>query len=143
LPSSVEALFRSAGWREVQRAEASGSKVSSAAESAAELIAEFGGLHVGATGSGQDIAASDVFFYERPRPDVSVVVNAWHSHLGELAAFANAHADHIIVFVDSGGDFYAFTDPDEKLYFIGSSFGEAMERLLLGMRYGSAIGPSA
>jgi hypothetical protein len=59
--------------------------------------------------------------------------------VGELAGVASAHHDHIIVLVGSTGEFYAFTDPDDRLYSIGQTFGEAMERLLLGFEYGSPI----
>jgi hypothetical protein len=60
-----------------------------------------------------------------------------------LAAVATAHHDHIIVFVNSTGAVFAFTDPDEQLYSIGESFGEAMERLLLGFSYGGSIARDA
>jgi hypothetical protein len=56
-----------------------------------------------------------------------------------MSGFATAHHDHMIIFVSSKGHFYAFTDPDGKLYSIGHSFGEAMERLLLGLDYGHCV----
>jgi hypothetical protein len=60
-----------------------------------------------------------------------------------LAAFATAHCGHIIVFVNAAGNVFAFTDPDEQLYSIGESFGEAMEHLLLGTSYGNPIARDA
>jgi SUKH-3 immunity protein len=111
----------------------------SAQDRAEGVIRQFRGLRVGAVGPGRELAASDVHFYSSARPEVASVVRAWSHQLGELAAVATAHHDHIILFVNSTGGFYAFTDPDERLYSIGQSFGEAMERLLLGLRYGASI----
>ena len=139
LPSSVEALFLSAGWRPSAEASMQLTDSPSAQDQAQAVIGQFRGLRVGAVGPGRGLAASDVHFYSHVRPEVAGVVHAWSHQLGELAGVATAHHDHIILFVSSAGGFYAFTDPDERLYSIGQSVGEAMERLLLGLGYGDSI----
>jgi hypothetical protein len=131
-------MFLAAGWQPSPPA-ARANPPASAHQRAKAIIAEFGSLRVGAVGPGQDLPAGDIHFYSHARPESSAVGRAWSSRVGELAGFASAHHDHIIVLVGSTGEVYAFTDPDERLYFIGQTFGEAMERLLLGVGYGSPI----
>ena len=139
LPPSVEPLFQRAGWRPSAAQHEQPNPAASAQERAAAVIAEFGGLLVGAVGPGRELASSNVHFYSRVRPEVTAIVQAWSSQLGELAGVATAHHDHIVLFVSSAGSFYAFTDPDDRLYSIGQTFGEAMERLLLGIGSGPSI----
>jgi hypothetical protein len=138
VPDSVEAQFTAAGWQPANVAPKA-TKTLSALQRATTIISEVGGLHVEAAGAGRETAASDVRFYRQIRPEVTVAVRPWSRSLGELVGVANAHRDHIILFVDSDGALYAFTDPDEQLYSIGRTFGEAMERLLLGLSYGPPI----
>jgi len=109
---------------------------------AERVINEFSGLHVGSVAAGIDLPASDVLFYTNIRPEVSVVVKPWSATTGELWAIATAHHQHMIIFTGANGRFYAFTDPDEQLYLLGSTFCEAMERLLLGRNYGQPISKS-
>ncbi|WZB61703.1 hypothetical protein WJ970_32820 [Achromobacter xylosoxidans] len=45
----------------------------------------------------------------------------------------------MIVLLDAAGAAYVYTVPDGKLYRLGASLGEALERLLLGIGYGPAI----
>ncbi|MBL8507562.1 SUKH-3 domain-containing protein [Chitinimonas sp. JJ19] len=138
IPTSIVPLFLRAGWQPPAQPRETPSAESAEAY-AATVIAEFGGLQVGATGAGRDLAASDVSFYCEPQQDVASLVEQWSSQVGNLAAVASAHHDHMVVFVDANGRFYAFTDPDDRLYLIGRSLGEAMERLLLGFGYGAPI----
>ena len=138
LPSSVESLFTAAGWRRSARPDTESLPGASAQTRAAAIIEEYGGLRVGSIGPGRDLGASDVRFYASARPDVATAVEAWSS-LGEMAAIAAAHNDHMLIFVSGAGDFYAFTEPDGKLYLIGHSFAEAVERVLLGINYGPSI----
>jgi hypothetical protein len=142
VPQTIRALFLEAGWQPSNHPPSlvSGAFDESASvEHALAVIAEFKGLRVGAVGAGRDLADSDIHFYSSHRPEVTAAVQPWLSRLGRLVAVATAHNDHIIVFVSSSGGFFAFTDPDEQLYSIGISLGEAMERLLLGISYGNPI----
>jgi hypothetical protein len=106
---------------------------------AERIIAQFGNIHVGSVGAGRDLPASDVHFYSHLRPEVSVVAEPWLEITGMLWGIATAHHGHMIILIGAQGQFYAFTDPDEQLYSLGSTFSEAMERLLLGHSYGMPI----
>ncbi|MGR9051971.1 MAG: SUKH-3 domain-containing protein [Gammaproteobacteria bacterium] len=103
------------------------------------ILSEFGGLNVGSCGSGLDCTASNVRFFTQRQDQKNVVARAWQSNVGALNAVADAHNEHIIVFIGQDGAYYFFTDPDEKLYFGAKSFGEAMELLLLGKHFGPPI----
>lgn len=139
VPELIEPLFVRAGWQP-RRGEEMGSTSNRIPQVlAARIVAEFGGLSVGKTGPGTELAASDVHFYTRLRPEVSEVVAPWSSRIGEAAAFATAHHDHIILLVGSGGRFYAFTDVDERLYDAGDDFWRLMHRLLFGFSVGTEV----
>ncbi|RRH79414.1 hypothetical protein EH244_31960 [Variovorax beijingensis] len=97
-----------------------------------------GGLKVGAVGPGVVYATSDIEFHKALRLDREVVGRAWRRQLGELMSVGDAHHAHIMLFVDSNASFYAFTDPDGKLYSLGR-FAQAMEALLLGLDYGMPL----
>lgn len=138
LPSSIKPLFIGAGWQPIAQSP-NELRAISAVDIAAAVIQEFGGLKVGETGAGREHAASDVCFYPSLQPEDTSLGEPWIASLGELSAVASAHHDHMVIFVDKKGYFYAFTDPDARLYCIGQSFGEAMERLLLGLTYGAHL----
>ena len=106
---------------------------------AERIIAEFGSLQVGSVGAGRDLPASDVHFYSRLRPEVSVVAEPWLEVTGILWGIATAHHEHMIILAGAQGKIYAFTDPDEQLYLLGLTFSEAMKHLLLGYSYGEPI----
>jgi hypothetical protein len=134
IPPSIEPLFLRAGWQHPAGSTAQPPVepgVESAESRAAALISEFGGLRIGAVGAGRDLAASDVHFYSEHQQEDASLVEPWLVQLGTLGPVASAHNDHMIIFVDANGRFYAFTDPDGRLYLIGQALGEAMERLLL------------
>ena len=81
-------------------------------------------------------------FYERPcEPDEDESLEGlpWRGRTGPLRAVADAHHNHMIVLLDAAGAAYVYTVPDGKLYRLGASLGEALERLLLGIGYGPAI----
>lgn len=136
LPDSIQSLFIVAGWTPKQP-QLSSLDVSSC--SAAYVLSEFGGLEVGSCGPGLECATSNIRFLSNVNAGKNSVITPWERKLGLLVAVADAHNDHIIVYVDRKGSYYFFTDPDEQLYFGGNSFGEAMERLLLGKAYGPRI----
>lgn len=137
IPPTIRKFFEAAGFAGQPY------KVLEAGESAADvansIFDQFGGLEVGQCGLGQECASSNIRFFKKPKEQKHVVVSPWKNALPPLCAIADAHNDHIMVFVDSKGQYYFFTDSDEQLYLGGKSFGEAMERLLLGKAYGPAI----
>jgi len=106
---------------------------------AVAVLSSLGGLRVGATGPGVGQAKSDIEFHQTLRQGREVVVQPWR-RLGDLKSVADAHHGHIMLFVGRGGRFYAFTDPDSRLYDLGS-FPAAMEKLLLGLDFGPALAP--
>jgi hypothetical protein len=113
------------------------------ARAAAQIVlACVGGLKVGATGPGVEQAASDIEFHQAMRQDREIVVRPWRRRLGDLVSVADAHHAHIMLFVDSSASFYAFTDPDGKLYALGR-FDQAAEKLLLGLDFGKPLEPDS
>lgn len=97
-----------------------------------------GGLKVGEVGPGLVHSASDIEFHQALRLDREVIGRAWRRQFGELVSIADAQHAHIMLFVDSNASFYAFTDPDGKLYSMGP-FAQAMETLLLGRDFGRPL----
>ncbi|WP_256081996.1 SUKH-3 domain-containing protein [Massilia sp. YIM B04103] len=135
LSESIRHYFKKAGW---VPSNIHADIPQSPREKALALLSEFAGLEVGSVGAGVELAKSDVCFYSELNPKASGVLNAWKRQTGEVEAIATAHHDHIIIYVGSHG-FYAFTDPDDKLYELGPEFSLAMEKLLLGLSYGTAM----
>jgi len=139
LPETLESMFAAAGWTR------QGSHVDwmdgrqSADACVAAILAQFSGLHVGQCGPGTNQAASDIVFYRAPRAEVSAVLSPWRHQVGNCAAFATAHHDHMILFVNGDGAYFMFTDPDERLYRFSGGFGEFMEALLFGYPFGAAL----
>ena len=136
LPDSIQSLFIVAGWTPKQP-QLSSQDVSSF--SADYVLSEFGGLEVGSCGPGLECTTSNIRFLSNVNEGKNSVTTPWERKLGLLVAVADAHNDHIIVYTDRKGIYYFFTEPDEQLYLGGNSFGEAMERLLLGKAYGPRI----
>jgi hypothetical protein len=135
----VQELFLKAGWKFSNESVLAGDDATPTELVAKKICAEFGGLRVGVTGRGRDLAASDVFFFSEPNTEESSLAEPWEKTVGNLDAIASAHHDHMVFLVSVTGRYYVFTDPDAQLYLVGRSFGEAMERLLLGISYGPAI----
>ena len=138
LPALIETIFKAAGWQPhapVNDACAEGTST----QIATEIVRQFGGLRGGEAGPGTQHAASDVSFYAKLRPEVSAVTQPWRQRIGNCVAFATAHNDHMILFVNDQGLYFTFTDPDERLYELGLSFGNAMHTLLFGYQYGAPL----
>lgn len=131
VPMSVRPLFLAAGW-------SPGHPVAvpstiSIDHPAANVLAQFGGLKVGKVGAGEECATSDVCFGEvYPNEDITRV---WGSLLGsELIGVAEVHHAHEALYVDIGGRYYGASTVHDAFYFYAETFGETMERLLLGRR---------
>lgn len=139
LPPSIQQLFFAAGWQPQPLPKSADPDYASAAGRATAILRQFAGLHVGEVGSGAEQAKSDISFYSQLRPAVGVVTSPWHLQVGNCAAFATAHNDHMVLFVNDQGRYFAFTDPDSRLYPLGDSFGNGMHTLLLGYSYGASL----
>ena len=132
IPTTVHSLFVAAGWQP-------GRRVAVAAEvpvahPAAEILAEFGGLRVGVSGAGQECASSDVAFGRSWGAELSDI-ELWSELLDSpLACIAEIHNAHGELYVDGLGRHFGMSMVHDAFWFEGQSFGEAMERLLLGRR---------
>lgn len=142
IPEEVEAHFRAAGWEPGRVNPGYSNNNALSNPHAHAVLQEFGGLNVGTCGPGQEMAASNINFLAKPAPAKSVAVSKWQVHLGPLTPVADAHHDHMIIYVSEAGEYYFFTAPDEKLYFGGLTFGAAVCRLLLGQSFGPEAEPN-
>lgn len=135
LTENVRAYFERAGWvpREINLETSL-----SPGERASVLLNDFAGLNVGSTGPGIDVAKSDVIFFQTSKSEASDILQPWEKQTGKVEAIATAHHEHMIIFVGAS-NFYVFTDPDDNLYDLGSDFSHAMEKLLLGLNYGTVM----
>lgn len=137
----ITKLFVDAGWyegRQIEGKDRALNSSSAAHKNAIAVLAEFAGLEVGDVGPGRELSASDISFRSEAFDFGSEFHNYWQSLDVSLFAFASAHRDHMLLLVDDANNFYIFTDPDEKLYKIGS-FDETIQRVLLGINYGAAL----
>jgi SUKH-3 immunity protein len=131
IPVSVLPLFRAAGWHEGRRVPTS--RELRVEHPATAILSEFGGLTVGKTGPGEECATSDVAFHEVLPTDS--LIPLWSKLLGKpLIGVAEVHNAHGELYVDSSGGCFFLSLMDDSICFAGSSFAEAIERLLLGRR---------
>jgi hypothetical protein len=139
LPELIEPLFRAAGWCASDRRLLE-TEVPPLAEELARCIArEFGGLQVGDCCAGTEQAASDIRFYKELSLRWCEVVAPWQGHTGTLWSFASAHCDHMVLLAGADGQFYVYSEPDDRLYAGGCDFGELMRKLLWGFRLGPDV----
>ena len=97
------------------------------------MLAQFGGLAVGHCGTGKECAASDIHFclVGPTDPDIS----AWNRLLSTtLIGIAEIHHAHGELYIDTAGRFFSLSLIHDAFSFEGSTFDEAVERLLLGRR---------
>ena len=131
IPTNVRPLFVEAGW--YLGRQASVPKTISANHPAATVLPELAGLTIGTCGPGEECATSDVCFGEIA-PD-EAITKVWGSLLGsELVGVAEAHQAHETLYVDTMGRYFGASLIHDAFWFWGPTFGEAMERLLLGRR---------
>jgi SUKH-3 immunity protein len=102
---------------------------------AAAILAEFGGLNVGMTTSGgKECGRSDIAFGQ-PGASEASEIQLWsvllNSPLVYIAAVQNSHEE---LYVDGYDRHFGLSMIHDAFYFEGASFGEAVERLLLGFR---------
>src|SRR5262245_50558739 len=126
IPKRVAPLFVEAGWYPGRHA----------VVSTAAILAEFGGLTVGRTGDGEECAASDVAFGEITLDES--IIDVWgqllETRLVGVAEVHHSHGAHGELQNDGFGRSCGASQVQDAFWFAGASFGEAMERLLLGRR---------
>jgi hypothetical protein len=131
LPNSVRPFFVAAGWYPGRRVEVP--LVIPAGHVAARILSQFGGLKVGQCGRGQECATSDIAFEHiwSEEPEISVWSELLDSALFSIGEYQHRHGR---LYVDGVGRLYSLSLIHDAFAFEGSTFGEAMERLLLGRR---------
>lgn len=138
MPESVRPQFLATGWFPGRRAWftfSSGLKSLASYQQGSALVSAFGGLRVGHSGPGQECATSDVAFYRWPTAAHRESVVEMESPGDDLFPLAEAQVGYLELFVDARGRLLVYAVPDGSLTIAGDSFGEGIERLLLGRRW--------
>ncbi|KFG96922.1 argininosuccinate synthase [Burkholderia paludis] len=128
IPSSVRSLFADSGWRGD-----SGCRVSSGdgEHPGDAILREFGGLVVGAAGNGQTCARMGLAFHALARKDRQI--DAWEQALGTtMIGFAEDDLGYAEFYADAQGRVFSTNCVVDGVYLCGFTFGEAVERTLLG-----------
>jgi hypothetical protein len=129
-PTELRALFERAGWHPDRQAELPPSVPAN--HPGGELLRALTGLTVGRVGRGIECGASDVRFRFQP-PDAGI--SAWGGWLATtLVGVAAVHNLHGELYIDSLGRCLGRSAIHDAFYFEGSSFAEAIHRLLDGKR---------
>jgi hypothetical protein len=106
-----------------------------------DVLQELGGLHVGRSElGGIECARSDLeFCFCEADQDV---LSTWSDLLrSRLIEVAEVHNRHGWLIVDEAGRCFGASQIHDAFYFEGHTFGEAVERLLLGRRAGPMLRP--
>lgn len=131
----VVALLRSAGWHEGRRIDLTlwDQEEVRPFGVARDILSEFGGLHIGDTGPGVDMARSDVDL----RHDA--ILSFW-DHFRErerqvgcrVYPLGSVHHAHGEILISESGRVYLDSCVHELFECVGQTFSEGLERLLLG-----------
>lgn len=98
-----------------------------------EVLAEFGGLHVGRTGPGIDCAMSDVEIDPVLGAHLRPVLNPYEKELAtRLFPLGEVHLGHGYLVIDELGRTYLFGDGGLEPW--ASTFSRCLELLLLGKK---------
>ena len=131
LPESVRPLFLEGGWQ-------AGRQVPVSAEIPAQhvafsVLAEFGALRIGHSGPGRECAASDIAFQApyQENPTAALWSELLRTNLIGVAYVQHADCE---LYVSTDGRWFELSLIDDEICYVGSWFGEAMERILLGYR---------
>ena len=123
IPPTVRSLFVAAGWHPGRRVKVPPEVPVD--HPAATILAEFGDLRVDGT--------SDVVFGHYC--SVPSEIGLWSELLDSpLACIAEVSRAHEELYADGLGRHFGISVVHDAFWFAGQTFGEAMERLLLGRR---------
>ena len=132
IPESVRPLFDAAGWKPGRAVPVDGRVPG--LHPAHDILRELGGLRVGRSGRGIECACSDLRFRFVEDEDDGIL-SSWTGLLrSELVAVAEVHNSHGLLILDSAGRCFGGSLIHDAFYFEGHSFGEAVERLLIGRK---------
>lgn len=139
LPDSVRELFLEAGWP-VARVSVDQSVPSG--HPAAAVLEQFGGLRVGSCEGGEECASSDIVFGYTDDYQRDAIVLEWQRLLSTtLVNIGEVHHSHGALFTDNSGACYGMSLIHDAFWFEGSSFGESVERVLLGRKSKAMLRP--
>lgn len=140
LPPAVLPIFAAAGWFPGRKVPVS--PTVPAGHPAAAILSEFDGLKVGETGPGVECGRSDVVFRWPSDEDYEEISEIGALLQTELAGFASAHNNHESLYIDREGRVFAVFPDMQGICLMGRTFGEAMERALLGLKPSPLLLPS-
>ena len=137
IPDTVLPLFLSAGWSPRDKPTAAPDE-----HPAASILRALGGLRVAGVEAGEECGASDLHFDVAPQmPDGSRVLT-WERLLDtQLRRIAELDGGHGELWMASDGRCFGNSHIHDAFSFEGETFGETVERLLLGRRARPLIGP--
>ncbi|PYV49415.1 MAG: hypothetical protein DMG94_01020, partial [Acidobacteria bacterium] len=126
VPESVLPLFVAAGWRPGRCVNVPSAVPVS--HPAFAVLSEFGGLTIGQVGLDEKIAFRELDLYEK-------ITKVWEGLLGsQLIGIAEVHNAHGELYMDATGRYFGASYIHDAFYFEGSSFSEAIPKLILGGR---------
>jgi hypothetical protein len=96
------------------------------------LVREFGGLHVGQNGPGENCATSDIRFHRSPTAAHRESILDLESTGEDFFPLAEAQLGYLELFINARGRLLTYGVPDGSLYVAGETFAAGIERLLLG-----------
>ena len=131
MPVSVRPLFTAAGWQLGRRVRVHGGVPR--LHPAHDVLREVGGLHIGQSEPSIECASSDLEF--RFCEADHQILSTWSELLqSRLIVVAEVHNRHGWLIIDEVGRCFGASQIHDAFYFEGQTFGEAVERLLLGRR---------
>jgi len=132
-PSAVIELLRAAGWQPGREVELP-SELPGDYEifpRAADVLREFGGLHIGTAGPGQECATSDLAVTPKAADGLSEYTGRTTSDGAKLYPIGEFSNGHATLLIDHRGQVYMYFDVLEPF---ADSFDQALCQLLLGLR---------
>ncbi|MBQ4789814.1 SUKH-3 domain-containing protein [Pectobacterium versatile] len=133
IPASVLPLFQAAGW---PRAEAQSiPPFVPENHPAFAILRVFSGLTVGQCGTGEACASGDIAFGGSEDLQQDETLLEWQGILNStLILVGETHHSHGALLMDNAGACYGMSFIHEAFWFEGTSFGAAVERILLGRK---------
>lgn len=100
------------------------------------ILTQFGGLHVGRTGAGDEWATADILFHTKvTRLDLDAIEDRTEYRDEDLFPIAIAQRTYLELFVGESGRIFCGDVPTGGLNIVGHDFPDAMERLLRGRHW--------
>lgn len=98
-------------------------------EAAERVLKEFGGLHPGEVGPGENFARSDVKYDPSAACGLSAVTGLTAPNGMRIFPLGEFHRGHACLFIDEAGNVYTYFD---ELAPLADSHDEGLSKLLLG-----------